>query len=593
MLKQTREPTELDLQQRVEMLENTLESLREETEVMHVLLGLSSALMEVSTVEETLEKAVRIVKDTFGADRCFAASWDPSRARFTVSSHHGYEPRLAAVLTAYAGTTGGFGLLRRVLGERAPVLVDNAVGEEALQAEEATSREVSSFIGIPLTRRGEDFGALGVEFARPRRFGSKEAALARGISRQVAVALTNARRLNLLQTLRTFGLHVGRAPLSVSAVGREVVAGAAELLGADAASVHFMDESHGTLVLAVQQGLSNEVEARLARIDVAGSLWSDLTEGRAVALPDARSHLDLRGAPTSVVAAAIPSSERRILGAIFLFFHQYFVISPDEIDALLVLSAQSATAIEIAQSYERQRHVASSLQRGLLTSEMPDLRGCDIGAIYEPAGGESEVGGDFYDVFDLPDGRFAVVVGDVSGKGAEAAAQMAMAKYMLPAFAMRNPSPSSVLFHLNNALAKGLGEERFATVVYGLFDPESRTCTLSVAGHPTPLLYRAGTSSVEPVSVDAPVLGVFEGHSFDYVEISMDPYDVLLLYTDGIPETRNSDKLYGSELLKRSFAHRANGATAQHVAQGIYEDAQKFGDVRDDAVVLALRCLPV
>src|SRR5918996_815455 len=136
MLKPTRDPAEPDLQQRVETLENTLESLREETEVMHVLLGLSSALMEVSTVEETLEKVVRIVKDTFGADRCFAASWDPSRARFTVSSHTGFEPRLAAVLTTYAGTKGGFSLLRRVLEERSPVLVTDAVGEEALQAEE-------------------------------------------------------------------------------------------------------------------------------------------------------------------------------------------------------------------------------------------------------------------------------------------------------------------------------------------------------------------------------------------------------------------------------------------------------------------------
>src|SRR5918996_5198667 len=149
MLKPTRDPAEPDLQQRVETLENTLESLREESEVMHVLLGLSSALMEVVTLEETLEKAVRIVKDTFGADRCFAASWDASSERFAISSGVGYEPEVAAVLAEHANG-GGLGLLEQALKQEAPVLVSDVVGDGALAPDEAARRGVSSFICIPL-----------------------------------------------------------------------------------------------------------------------------------------------------------------------------------------------------------------------------------------------------------------------------------------------------------------------------------------------------------------------------------------------------------------------------------------------------------
>ena len=589
MLRQTR-AAEQDIQQRMTEFEGTLESLREESEVMHVLLGLSSALMEVVTLEETLEKAVRIVKDTFGADRCFAASWDASSERFAISSGVGYEPEVAAVLAEHANG-GGLGLLEQALKQEAPVLVSDVVGDGTLAPDEAARRDVSSFIAIPLKRRGEDFGALGVEFSRLRRFGSKDAALARGISRQVAVALTNARRFNLLQVLRSFGLRVGRSPLNRAAVARVVVGGAVELVNADAASVHFLNESQRTLVVGVQQGLPANIEERLARLDVSGPEWSDLVEGRVAAIPDVGSRLGLSDTRARSVAVAIPGSDGRVLGVIFLFLLRHPAVSFDEIEALMILSAQAATAIENAQRYERQRHVAVSLQRGLLATEMPAIEGSDVGTVYEPASEDSEVGGDFYDVFDLPDGRVGLVVGDVSGKGAEAAAQMAMAKYMLRAFATRNPSPTSVLFHLNNALAKGLGEDRFATLVYGVFDPDTHSVLFALAGHPPPLVYRTETVSVESIHVDGGALGLFEGQSFDHTEVSLGMDDVLLLYTDGITETRNDGELYGMDRLKASLARTARLGSAQQIAEGIYQDARAFGEVGDDAVVLTFRCL--
>ncbi|MDQ3878919.1 MAG: SpoIIE family protein phosphatase, partial [Actinomycetota bacterium] len=171
-------------------------------------------------------------------------------------------------------------------------------------------------------------------------------------------------------------------------------------------------------------------------------------------------------------------------------FSRPLTADAEEIEALAVLAGQGAMAIENARRFERQRAVARSLQKGLLLTETPKLEGIEIGALYEAAAGEADVGGDFYDVFELTDGTYALVVGDVSGKGAAAAAQTAMAKYMLRAFATRNPTPSSVLFHLNNALVQSFEEDRFTTIVYAVLDAATGQVVLARGGHPPPLIYR-------------------------------------------------------------------------------------------------------
>jgi sigma-B regulation protein RsbU (phosphoserine phosphatase) len=193
-------------------------------------------------------------------------------------------------------------------------------------------------------------------------------------------------------------------------------------------------------------------------------------------------------------------------------------------------------------------------------------------------------------VFDLSDGTYAIVVGDVSGKGAEAAAYTAMAKYMLRAFAIRNAQPSSVLYHLNNALVTGFGEDRFATLMYALFDPEARKLTVAVGGHPPPLIYRAATDEVEPVTVSGSIVGAFEDQVFDQSSFTLGPRDVMLAFTDGLVEARRGPELYGRERVVESLARRAPGATAETLTQSVFTDAQSFGEINDDTVVFALVC---
>ena len=575
--------------QRVRALEQTLESLRADSEVAHVLLGLSAALAEVRTVEETLEKSVKIVPELCGAERCFALTWDEVNDRFEIKAESGFDPGLSDLLHELAGQKNGFPLIGRALAERAPLLVDDVVAEGGIDPERARQRRLGALIGLPLVRWGENLGGLGVEFEHPKQFGPKDAALARGIARQVGVALANARRFNLLQNLRAFGLSVG-AQLSLSTVILQTARGAGNLLAGDAAQVYFLEAEKNNLVAASGYGLLQSTSEKLNRLDLSVEPWAALSRGETVWAPDLNDLFDENEGPSSAVVAGIPGPEASLTGAVAVFFKRSVSVGSDETEALNVLAAQAGTAIENAQRFERQRRVARSLQQGLMSMEVPEIESWDFGAVYEAASSEAEVGGDFYDVFEVPGGRIAFVVGDVSGKGAEAAAQTAMAKYMLRAFAIRNPAPASVLFHLNNALVKGLPEESFTTALYALHDPDDRCIQLALGGHPPAMIYRAVSGEVERIQPEGSIVGAFADEQYDTVTLKLDEGDVFLAYTDGLPETRKGEDLYGRRRIVESLTRHARSASATDLARRVYDDAAAFGTVSDDTVVFALVC---
>ncbi|MGH2698660.1 MAG: SpoIIE family protein phosphatase [Actinomycetota bacterium] len=575
-------------EERITALKETLESLREDSEVAHVLLGLSGALAEVRTVEETLDKGVRIARELFGGQRSFAATWDPGTKHFRILSRFGYDRAAAETLDDLTTRNrGGLPLLLGALTQRRPMLIEDVAQDGRMPPEESSARGLKAYIGIPLLRWGQDFGALGIEFSEPQRFGSKELALARGIARQMSVALANARRFHLLQSLRGIGLRVGSA-FRLAAVTREVAAGAMELLDGTGALLYFRDVNSGEFVAAGGAGIDHALYDRLGRISPGDEAWAELFEGGTATVPDLRGYLDTNEGPHSAVGTVISGSESALLGAVVVTFDRTVSLGPDEIEALSVMVAQSASAISNAQRYERQRRVARSLQAGLLSTDVPDSDRFEVHATYEPASSQADVGGDFYDAFDLTDGSIAIVVGDVSGKGAEAAAHTAMAKYMLRAFAMRNPGPGSVLFHLNNALCKGLTEDRFATMFYGVYDPRMETLTFADGGHPEPLLYRGGTQDIQAIRAEGSIVGAFENQRFAQATIDLEPGDVLVAYTDGLIETRNdAGELYGRERVEESLRRNSSLPAAQ-LTRALYQDAHAFGTVTDDTIVFSL-----
>lgn len=589
MVKEISDPQVPEDEGRIEAIEQTLESLREDSEITHVLLGLSAALAEVRTIEETLEKAVRLVPELCAADRCFAVSFDEVNRRYELMSHAGYDDDAVKVLEALSGDKEGFPLVAESLNKGVPLLVDDVTADGRIRPEHAHLRHLGALISLPLSRWGDAFGALVIEFVDPRKFGPKDVALARGIARQVGTALANARRFNLLRDLRSFGLRVG-SMLSLSDVVGDTAASAVELLGADGALIYFLDTQAGNLVASGGRGLSDDQIEKFRYLDLESVPWAAVLDGETVVIEEFDEATNLDSGMRTAVLLPMAGEEESFMGALAVFFARRAILGPDEIEGVNVLGAQASMAIANAQRFERQRRVARSLQSGLMSTEMPALPGCSIGAVYEPASSQADVGGDFFDVFELNDGKVAVVVGDVSGKGAEAAAQTAMAKYMLRAFAIRNAVPASVLFHLNNALVKGFPEDRFTTALYAVLDPVTHSINLANGGHPPALIYRAATGEVEVLEIEGGLIGAFEDEQYESQTVHLDTGDVLLAYTDGLTEVRNENDLYGRHRIVESLKSHAGVGDAEELTRRIYREAASFGTVWDDTVVLALTC---
>ncbi|MDQ1683051.1 MAG: phosphoserine phosphatase RsbU/P [Frankiaceae bacterium] len=241
------------------------------------------------------------------------------------------------------------------------------------------------------------------------------------------------------------------------------------------------------------------------------------------------------------------------------------------------------------ESERRARSLARTLQQTLIPPAPPAIPGLDIAAVYRPAGNGEEVGGDFYDVFEIAEDEWAVVVGDVRGKGAEAAVVTALIRHTLRAAAVRDPRPSAALRHLNDVMLRD-GVDRFATVVLARLRRRGGrwTATMSCGGHPLPLLAREGTRR-SFVGQPGTLLGVLEEPRLPDLSIDLDPTDVIVLYTDGVTEGRRTNVFFDDDGLSRSVARHAGSASA--VAEGLLADVMEFqgGVPRDDIAIVVFR----
>jgi serine phosphatase RsbU (regulator of sigma subunit) len=269
----------------------------------------------------------------------------------------------------------------------------------------------------------------------------------------------------------------------------------------------------------------------------------------------------------------------------------------DDADVALAeaLASRAALAVENARLYTERSHIAHTLQRSLLPERLPDIPGMDIAAHYRAAGDQNEVGGDFYDVFPSRDGAWTALIGDVSGKGPEAAAITSLSRHTLRAAALRDGTPVENLSLLNDALLNQADSGlRFCTVLYARLCPGDNEAllTLSNGGHLPALLVRAG-GAVEEIAIPGTLVGALREPRFEEREVRLGPGELLLLYTDGVVELRGADAAAGDRLLREVLAAHA-GEPAATVVEAVARMAveRQAGEPRDDIAILALRAAP-
>jgi PAS domain S-box-containing protein len=239
------------------------------------------------------------------------------------------------------------------------------------------------------------------------------------------------------------------------------------------------------------------------------------------------------------------------------------------------------------------RELADTLQAGLLPPTTPVVPGLDIATYYSAGGSGMSVGGDFYDVFRLAGDQWGVVIGDVCGKGAKAASVTSLVRYTARAAAAHGGEPVGVLHEMNAAvLESGDGEDdRYCSAVYAPLDVgdgvvDVRACS---GGHPSPLLVRTG-GDVEQLCAGGQLIGLFEEYQTDCADVRLSAGDFLVLYTDGVTESRAPDgTLYGEERLAGVVAAMA-GRTAAEVADAVVADLARWtDDPGDDVALVVLR----
>jgi serine phosphatase RsbU (regulator of sigma subunit) len=263
----------------------------------------------------------------------------------------------------------------------------------------------------------------------------------------------------------------------------------------------------------------------------------------------------------------------------------------DEPDVRLVeeFAIRVAVTLDSARLYEERASTASTLQASLRPPALPELPGLRIAARYRAAHERMDIGGDFYDVHGTPE-DVSVVIGDVCGKGVEAAVLTGQARQTIKTAARFDRSPAVVLEALNDVLYAD-GADRFVTVAVGRLRPaeEGTHVTLAVAGHPAPLIVRRDGTVTEP-AVRGTVAGVWANLTYREVELLLAPGDLMLLFTDGVFEARNQDGFFGEERLRELVAGYA-GANPETLCEAVEQRVVEHlgGAEHDDIALLAIR----
>jgi phosphoserine phosphatase RsbU/P len=287
--------------------------------------------------------------------------------------------------------------------------------------------------------------------------------------------------------------------------------------------------------------------------------------GRVPVLVNAVLDQDTEGAPRAVRIAVFDATHRR------------------EYERELLRAKQQAE-----QSERRAQALARTLQSTLIPPSPPSLPGLDVTAAYRPAGNGEEVGGDFYDVFEIAEGDWVVALGDVCGKGVDAAVVTALVRHTIRALTVQQSRPSDVLTALNDVLLAS-GSDRFCTVVVVRLrrDAGAWSATLSSGGHPLPLHLSPG-GEMDTVGEPGTLIGILRDVRVEDRSVALEPGDLFVLFTDGVTEGRSGSEFFGEQRLRASvLAHR----DAAVPAEGILGDVLDFqeGRARDDIAVVTVR----
>jgi GAF domain-containing protein len=580
-----------------------------------LLAVVGQAIAELS-LAHTLKTAITQVSELLGADRVAVYVRDGGRLRAATGRQlSGGEQAVAERLLELAlGPLRAQGMLyvQDAQADLRLAPVSEGLNEEGIEAA----------LAIPLVAREELVGLVAAYLPRGRELSANESSLLTALASQVAVAAQNAQlheRMERLASEREEALAAERnaakrlralyeisrsfaQSLSLDATLDAVTRAAVDLLEADAAVIRMEDERGDQLVPRSTSVADPRLEAPLRPLLTQDQAVERLPGRRLFRMGkplilDSRSAKRLgssyellvpfleQGSTAVVVPIATPAELLATLTVVSL--DPAHRIGADGVETALFVAGQAALAIDNARLYQQQKDFADTMQRSLLPRGLPEVDGLDVGAVYESSA-RVEVGGDVYDFLTLPDGKLAVVLGDASGHGIAASADMALAKFVFRSLVRLYPEPGDLLSQANEVAIGELASGTFVTMVCLTVDPASGNVCAASAGHPAIRILSAD-GTVGALAPSGLALGIEVDQHYEQERTSLPPGAVLCLYTDGLIEVRHDGVQYGVDRLDRALA-AGRELSAQELAEHVVADARRFaGDPGDDYAVVVIR----
>jgi len=581
--------------------------LNKRIEDMHILNSIALEITSGLEIEELLARITQNTVKLLNADAGAIGLYDQRRGTL----EYRYLFNLPADL-AHLEIPRGAGLTSYVLETGAPVSIpDYATYPKAIKEFKHSGLRATAI--APLIIENNLLGTIVISHYNPaKRFNEYEVGLLEAVARQAAIALYNAQLFEEMkdegefrEALNQLSYLIGSA-LDINKVYDLICEESTKLFKNSGTYLYIVDDARQKLVGKAAYGSKAreflEVSIPISEPSLASYIYHTR---KPVLIDDVENHPIVKtevarkfASKTLMGTPIIVDGDVRSVLVLSSSERPYF-FSETQLERTSILSSQVAFAIKNASLYEQtkrslehERYIALTLQQSLLPEKIPQVAGAEIGTYYAPThSGDAMVGGDFYDIFNLADGRVAIVIGDVSGKGIDAAAITAMVKYAIRSFIHEDPTPSHVLTRANSAVSMQLEAGSFITLCYALYDPEMGGLSIANAGHPYPIQYLAKDGQTRLVQESNQVFGLTPDFKYSQVEKLLEAGDILALYTDGLIEARaKNHEFFGIEKAETSIS-KNHSLTPSEIVSRLVDECSNFaaGNLADDVAIIVLK----
>ena len=517
----------------------------EATRFVSTLVEINHEITSILDLDELLQKIAELTNRIvpFDAFAIFLVDYEKQELylRFAI----GHPPDVVKNLRIKIGNgvTGTAAMERRIV-----VVDDVRTYPRYIEA----VKNIRSELAVPLISQNRVVGVLDIQSPEPRYFREDQSRLLSLLASQIAIAIENARvyeseRRNreLLALLYDISLDMG-STLQVDELVHKIAAAVKQKIDYHTFSIFLIDEKQGllrpTFVIRSNERENQKLVLPVGTglIGTAAKLNTPLRIGDVTKDP---RYLNVHTETRSELVVPL-TSKGRVVGVVDLESTQVNYFTEYHERFLMTLASRIASALVNAELYERvadnerrmarEMKIAREIQRQLMPDEFPPIPALETAVLFKPV---AQLGGDLYDWIQFDDGRLAIVLGDVAGKGAPAALYGALASGVIRTRAGRKYPPGQMLELVNKTLFQRPVEGQYIAVTYSIYEPKTRIINLANSGLPYPLLVRAGQPTF--LDIGGIPLGLFANSKYEETELLLQTGDILVFYSDGVVEMRN------------------------------------------------------